>query len=47
MAKATTDEIRNQAQQDGMVTLREFGMGLARQGVTSLEEVVRETIEEG
>lgn len=47
MAKATTDEIRAQAQQDGMVTLREFGMGLARQGVTSLEEVVRETIEEG
>jgi type IV pilus assembly protein PilB len=47
MANASTDEIRNQAQKDGMITLREFGMGLARSGITSLEEVVRETIEEG
>jgi len=47
MANASTDEIRNQAQKDGMITLREFGMGLAGSGITSLEEVVRETIEEG
>jgi len=47
MANASTDEIRTQAQKDGMITLREFGMGLAGNGITSLEEVVRETIEEG
>jgi len=47
MANASTDDLRNQAQQDGMITLREFGMGLASNGITSLEEVVRETIEEG
>jgi type IV pilus assembly protein PilB len=47
MTNASTDEIRNQAQKDGMITLREFGMGLARSGITSLEEIVRETIEEG
>jgi len=46
MAKLSTDEIRDQAQKDGMVTLREFGMGLAEKGITSLEEVVRETIDE-
>lgn len=47
MANASTDDLRSQAQKDGMITLREFGMGLAAIGVTSLEEVVRETIEEG
>lgn len=47
MTKSTTDEIRDQATRDGMVTLREFGMSLAGNGITSLEEVVRETIEEG
>ena len=47
MANASTDELRNQAQKDGMITLREFGMQLACSGITSLEEVVRETIEEG
>mgnify|MGYP001467984018 CR=1 FL=1 len=47
MSNASTDEIRAEAQRGGMITLREFGMGLASEGVTSLEEVVRETIEEG
>ncbi len=47
MGNASTDEIRAEAQRGGMITLREFGMGLASEGVTSLEEVVRETIEEG
>lgn len=47
MANASTDELRIQAQSDGMVTLRTFGMKLAQEGITSLEEVVRETIEEG
>lgn len=47
MGNASTDELRTQAQKDGMVTLREFGMQLAVEGITTLEEVVRETIEEG
>ncbi len=47
MGNASTDEIRAEAQKNGMITLREFGMGLAGEGITSLEEVVRETIEEG
>jgi type IV pilus assembly protein PilB len=47
MGNASTDAIRDQAQKDGMITLREFGMGLAANGITTLEEVVRETIEEG
>lgn len=47
MGNASTDAIRDQAQKDGMITLREFGMGLATNGITSLDEIVRETIEEG
>jgi len=47
MGNASTDAIRDQAQADGMVTLREFGMGLAAKGITTLDEIVRETIEEG
>lgn len=46
MGNASTDELRNQAQKDGMITLREFGMSLANNGITSLDEIVRETIEE-
>ncbi|WP_153555415.1 GspE/PulE family protein [Roseimaritima sediminicola] len=46
MANASTDEIRDQSQKDGMVTLRDFGMRLAEDGITSLDEVVRETIQE-
>ncbi len=46
MENASTDEIRDRAQQDGMITLRDFGMRLAEAGVTSLDEVVRETIQE-
>jgi len=47
MGNASTDAIRDQAQKDGMITLREFGMSLATNGITSLDEIVRETIEEG
>ncbi|MEZ6089733.1 MAG: hypothetical protein R3C05_17230 [Pirellulaceae bacterium] len=45
MANASTDEIRDVASANGMVTLRDFGMGLVYKGVTSLEEVVRETVD--
>lgn len=45
MANASTDEIRDVAAGNGMTTLRDFGMKLASAGVTSLEEVVRETVD--
>ncbi|MCX7662029.1 MAG: hypothetical protein N2Z79_05055, partial [Candidatus Omnitrophica bacterium] len=35
--------IKQLAQQEGMTTLREEGMKLARQGITTLEEVLRVT----
>jgi type IV pilus assembly protein PilB len=44
MANAPVDELRRVAQRHGMVTLREAGMNFAFQGVTTLDEVVRETI---
>ena len=40
----STDEIREVAVGFGMVTLREAGMNFAYEGVTTAEEVVRETI---
>ncbi|MFG0263134.1 MAG: type II/IV secretion system protein, partial [Novipirellula sp. JB048] len=46
MNNASTDEIRDVAQQGGMTTLREFGMALVTDGITTLDEVVRETVEE-
>jgi len=44
MDKSSTDEMREVARGFGMVTLRDSGMHLANEGVTSLDEVVRETI---
>jgi type IV pilus assembly protein PilB len=43
-ANAGTVELRKQACQEGMVTLRQSGLGKVREGVTTLEEVVRETM---
>ena len=40
----STDELRDAAVKYGMVTLREAGMQFAYQGVTTAEEVIRETI---
>ncbi len=42
----STEEIRDAARKNGMITLREAGISQAFQGVTTVEEVVRETIEE-
>ena len=39
----STDEIRNVAVEEGMLTLRMDGMNKVNEGVTSLEEVVKET----
>ena len=46
LANKTTDELRDAARSFGMVTLRDAGMAQALDGVTTLEEVVRETIVE-
>jgi type IV pilus assembly protein PilB len=44
MENASVDEMRREAQTNGMVALRDAGMMFVGQGVTTAEEVVRETI---
>ncbi|MEM8945065.1 MAG: ATPase, T2SS/T4P/T4SS family [Planctomycetota bacterium] len=44
MTNASADDIRDVAQKHGMVTLREAGMRAAYEGITTPEEVIRETI---
>jgi type IV pilus assembly protein PilB len=41
---ASSLELRKKAIEDGMITLRESGLQKVRAGVTTLEEVVRETV---
>jgi len=41
--KATADELREVALEEGMQTLRESGLKKAREGITTLEEVIRVT----
>jgi type IV pilus assembly protein PilB len=43
MAETGTDELRAIAQSEGMLTLREDGLKKVEKGVTSMEEVVKET----
>jgi type IV pilus assembly protein PilB len=43
MQGAGVDEIRHQALADGMLTLRMDGMRKVEQGITTLEEVIKET----
>ncbi|QDT63762.1 GspE/PulE family protein [Calycomorphotria hydatis] len=45
-ADASTDDIRNFARSQGMTTLREAGLKLIFDGVTTIDEVVRETVME-
>ncbi|MCX7856764.1 MAG: ATPase, T2SS/T4P/T4SS family [Deltaproteobacteria bacterium] len=40
---ATTDEIRNKAISEGMITLRKSGLIKIKKGITTVEEVLRET----
>jgi type IV pilus assembly protein PilB len=47
MVNSSTDELRDIAARHGMIPLRTFGMRLVEQGITSLDEVVRETIQDG
>jgi type IV pilus assembly protein PilB len=41
---ASALELRKRAIEDGMITLRESGLAKIRSGITTLEEVVRETV---
>ncbi len=47
MQNCSTDELRKAAQRGGMLTLRDAGMRVAYEGITTPEEIVRETIIEG
>ena len=44
MTNATVDAMRDEARRNGMVALRESGMMFVKQGVTTAEEILRETI---
>jgi type IV pilus assembly protein PilB len=44
MRNASTDELREAARGYGMVTLRDAGMKAAHDGLTTLDEVIRETV---
>jgi type IV pilus assembly protein PilB len=46
MRNVSVDELRQAAEDFGMVTLRTAGIEMANQGTTTAEEVVRETIME-
>jgi len=46
-SEASVDEIRNLARAQGMTSLRESGLKLIFDGVTTIDEVVRETVTEG
>jgi type IV pilus assembly protein PilB len=43
---ANTDELRDAARAAGMVTLRDAGLSLAFDGTSSIEEIVRETVQD-
>lgn len=45
-SNASTDEIRNLARSQGMTTLRESGLKLIFDGVSTIDEIVRETVME-
>ena len=44
MNNASVDDMRTEAQRNGMVALRDAGMSFVAQGVTTAEEILRETI---
>jgi type IV pilus assembly protein PilB len=45
LKKASADEINNQAKANGMITIPQDGFMKAKQGITTLEEVIRVTKE--
>ncbi len=44
LSRAQESQIKSKAREEGMLTLREEGLALALQGLTSLEEILRVTI---
>jgi Type II secretory pathway, ATPase PulE/Tfp pilus assembly pathway, ATPase PilB len=42
--RATTREIKKKAIENGMITLRRSGLIKIKNGITSVEEVLRETV---
>ena len=41
--RKSAEDIRRQAQEEGMLTLRQDGIEKIKQGVTTIEEIIRET----
>lgn len=46
LSKAQSYQIRKKATEEGMITLRQSGLVKIKEGITSLEEVLRETIKD-
>ena len=46
MGNSSTDDLRDQAQKDGMIPLRQYGIALANDGITTLDEIIRETVQD-
>jgi len=46
LGNASTDELREEARRNGMIPLREFGIAMATDGITTLDEIIRETVQE-
>ena len=46
MENRSTDDLQAEAEAGGMISLRAFGMNLAADGVTTLDEVIRETVQD-
>ena len=44
LAGAPADDLRRRAVEEGMVTLRQSGLRKIAQGVTTVDEVTRETV---
>ena len=44
VARATPVEIKRKALEEGMLTLRMSGLEKIKQGITTIEEVLRETV---
>ncbi len=47
LQNAPTDELRAKAVKFGMIPLRDYGLSFAYQGITTLDEIVRETVHDG
>jgi len=47
VARTSASEIKAAAQKCGMLTMRQDGLAKAQKGLTTLEEVMKVTLEEG